>query len=498
MLELINRARENPLAEAQRYDIDLNEDLDPGTISASAKQPLFMNLTLVEAARAHSDWMLDTDTFSHTGVDGSSPGDRIAAAGYDLVAPWGWGENVSWRGTTGSLDDHVKPNLASYIDEQHGSLFLSSGHRKNIMAEGFREIGVGQSLGKFTSGDSTIYSASMITQKFAFSGDDIFLGGVAYKDSDGDNFYSLGEGLEGIKFSLPDLGLEVETLNTGGYQLAVPSGTHQVVVSGEGLQNSYSKEVTLSDKNKKLDLVLDVDGTVSGGWEVYGDAVPDDGDDGVPSDDEPDDGAPDDGAPDDGEPDDDVPDDDVPDDDVPDDGKVPVGEAAPVYAGLFLKEMVGNDSLEGGLFDVFVRVLGRQLEENAEGHLEPSPAFDILASVFSFVLSDPDDRPPSPLVYSSDKIADAHAFAHAQVFSDVLSYDNVVEDGAVSDGAGFERDLEQGLERELGAGVESESDLWAELDSWAESNLVSESDHNVVQICCSGTGDMVYYDPDWG
>jgi hypothetical protein len=40
MLELINRARANPVAEASRDGIDLNEGLAPGTISAAAKQPL--------------------------------------------------------------------------------------------------------------------------------------------------------------------------------------------------------------------------------------------------------------------------------------------------------------------------------------------------------------------------------------------------------------------------------------------------------------------------
>jgi hypothetical protein len=39
-LELINRARLDPVAEAARLGIDLNEGLAAGTISAAAKQPL--------------------------------------------------------------------------------------------------------------------------------------------------------------------------------------------------------------------------------------------------------------------------------------------------------------------------------------------------------------------------------------------------------------------------------------------------------------------------
>ena len=41
MLELINRARANPAAEATRYGIGLNDDVLPAdTISTSPKQPL--------------------------------------------------------------------------------------------------------------------------------------------------------------------------------------------------------------------------------------------------------------------------------------------------------------------------------------------------------------------------------------------------------------------------------------------------------------------------
>ena len=87
LLELVNRGRANPTAEAARYGIDLNEGLAPGTISSDPKQPLALNLNLIDAARGHSQWMLDNDVFSHTGAGGSSPGDRMTAAGYDFLAP---------------------------------------------------------------------------------------------------------------------------------------------------------------------------------------------------------------------------------------------------------------------------------------------------------------------------------------------------------------------------------------------------------------------------
>ena len=81
-LELVNRARANPGAEASRLGIDLNQGLTAGTIADTAKQPVAMNQFLNDSAQTHSDWMLATDTFSHTGANGSSAGDRMKAAGY--------------------------------------------------------------------------------------------------------------------------------------------------------------------------------------------------------------------------------------------------------------------------------------------------------------------------------------------------------------------------------------------------------------------------------
>jgi hypothetical protein len=52
MVELINRARANPAAEAARYGIDLNEGLAAGTISAKAKQPLAISPNLIVSSRA--------------------------------------------------------------------------------------------------------------------------------------------------------------------------------------------------------------------------------------------------------------------------------------------------------------------------------------------------------------------------------------------------------------------------------------------------------------
>lgn len=81
LLELINRARLDPAAEARRLGLNLNDNLAPGSIDASAKQVLAPNALLETAATAHSKWMLAADVFSHNGSNGSTPASRVTATG---------------------------------------------------------------------------------------------------------------------------------------------------------------------------------------------------------------------------------------------------------------------------------------------------------------------------------------------------------------------------------------------------------------------------------
>jgi Ca2+-binding RTX toxin-like protein len=244
MLELVNRARLDPAAEAARLGIALNQGLPAGTIDATSKAPLAMNFLLIDSARSHSQWMLNTDTFSHTGVGGSSPQDRMDDAGYVFNSPSWNGENISWTGSTGAID------LTAAIYAQHDSLFKSSGHRTNILFENFREMGVGQISGQFLA-NGTNFNASMVTQNFAQSGSKLFLTGVAYNDGDTNNFYSVGEGIANVRISFS--GSATRTTTSGGYQLAVPNGVQLVSFDdGNGLARVRA---TLTGENAKLDYV---------------------------------------------------------------------------------------------------------------------------------------------------------------------------------------------------------------------------------------------------
>lgn len=244
-LELVNRARLDPLAEAALQGIDLNQNLAPGTLDGSAKQVLAPNGFLDLAAEAHSAWMLQTDIFSHTGVSGTDPGQRMTSAGYVFSGNWTWGENIAWSGTTGTID------LAAAISGHHRGLFLSSGHRVNILNDSFREIGIAQVGGQFTY-NGTAYNASMATQAFATSGNSAFLTGVIYNDSNGDKFYSIGEAGAATSFTIG--GTSDTSEAAGGYALAT-SGVAGVLVSINQGGALSTVRIDLSAGNAKLDLV---------------------------------------------------------------------------------------------------------------------------------------------------------------------------------------------------------------------------------------------------
>ena len=87
---------------------------------------LAWNCLLETAALNHASSMADNDYFSHTGLDGSSPGDRITAAGYIWRA---YAENIA----AGYAD--AEAAMAGWLE--------SPGHCANIMNSSVTELGAG-------------------------------------------------------------------------------------------------------------------------------------------------------------------------------------------------------------------------------------------------------------------------------------------------------------------------------------------------------------------
>ncbi|MDA0657739.1 MAG: FG-GAP-like repeat-containing protein [Planctomycetota bacterium] len=249
LLELVNRARANPLVEASRYGLgDLNQGISGAQITSVPKQPLAPHQALVNAAVGHSQNMLDLDYFSHTDLQGRSPSDRAAAAGYSAGA----GENIAWGGSTGSIDQ------GQHVLDRHRDLFLSAGHRRNILFDTYRELGTGVRFGVFVH-QGVGYNASMVTENFGNRGGNFFITGVAYRDNlVNDDFYSLGEGSNGVTITAtPVTGGDFYTVVTGasgGYGLQVPAGTYTVTATGGSVNGVLTmSQIVVGSANVKVD-----------------------------------------------------------------------------------------------------------------------------------------------------------------------------------------------------------------------------------------------------
>ena len=262
MLELINRARMNPVAEAVRFGIELNEGITNDPVSPNPKQPLAFNPHLLQAARGHSTWMLDNDVFAHVQTNGSNPGDRMASAGYSFDGSYGYGENIAWRGTTG-----ISLAVGPTVVQEHEDLFVDEGiedrgHRRNILAPAFREVGVGVGVGLFRQG-SNDFNSVMVTQDYALSdaSPGPFLLGVVYRDSNHNGAYDTGEGLSGVRIVPAGAAFQAVSSTSGGYAIPITglSGGLQVTFSGAPLTEPVTKPVSLTGENVKVDFEFNAD-----------------------------------------------------------------------------------------------------------------------------------------------------------------------------------------------------------------------------------------------
>ena len=269
LLELINRDRANPNQAASLYGIGLNDDInDPEKmISGDAKQPLAFNFLLNDAANFHSQWMIDNNIFAHEGVEHAGPfhgstnqtgthrdraDDRMRDAGYQFTGSWTWGENLS-KASSGTTTGTINLN-ASLIRQINEGLFKSPSHRPNVMGDNFREVGLAALKGDFDN-----YDSLLVTEKFAKSGSDIFLTGVAFDDLiEDDDFYSVGEGLTGVEVTAvrqsDNQQFTTTTTSTGGYNLVLDPGTYEVNFEQNNQTIGSARRVEIVDQNIKLDL----------------------------------------------------------------------------------------------------------------------------------------------------------------------------------------------------------------------------------------------------
>lgn len=115
-----------------------------GVRADSGAGPVAFDARLGRAAQGHANDMLANDYFSHTGLDGSSAGDRIAAQGYNWST---YGENIA-KG---------QQSEAAVLDAWQNS----SGHRRNNLNPAFEDFG----LAKAGSGSNTYWVLVLATER---------------------------------------------------------------------------------------------------------------------------------------------------------------------------------------------------------------------------------------------------------------------------------------------------------------------------------------------
>jgi uncharacterized protein YkwD len=130
-------------------------DLHNWTRAEYGLQPLCLHSVLTEAARTHSQEMLDVGYFGHESSDGRTAEGRVEGFGYTSsgYSYWAIGENIGWGTGYKGLPDH-----------RFEEWMASSDHRPNILSEDFDEIGIGVRAGRGYV-DGTMYTVDFGTRR---------------------------------------------------------------------------------------------------------------------------------------------------------------------------------------------------------------------------------------------------------------------------------------------------------------------------------------------
>jgi hypothetical protein len=303
LLELLNRARANPVAEAgllaNSTDPNVQGAMHAFSVNTTIMQtqfatlptglpPLAFNPYLLQSSLLHSEDM-NTGNFQGHQNSANPPGgltpnlpeatafpNRLQVAGYTDYA--GAAENVYAYGVT---DDEIHAsfeidwgnateefetstgNINTYPSQ--GGMQYPPGHRYNDHEQSFdpdsnttttvplREIGISISSNSTGTGDPTKHTGPFIaTYDIGLHNSDTdtaFITGVVYTDNRGTNFYAPGEGIGNVSVtaiaSIDGSSTSGITANSGGYAVPVPGpGTYSVTFSGGGVAN-YTANVTV-------------------------------------------------------------------------------------------------------------------------------------------------------------------------------------------------------------------------------------------------------------
>ncbi|MGG7568341.1 CAP domain-containing protein [Rhodovulum sp. DZ06] len=276
-LELVNRLRLDPTGSFDRFIADAATGTahDPGVTAAlawffvdldalaaqlgslTAVAPLAWNGLLHDAAAGHNAAMQAADEQSHQ-VEGEAPlGARVDATGYLWTTlaenVYAYSENPDHAHAGFVIDWGYDTGESTYDRAGGDGIQDPAGHRNALMSANYSEIGIdwlADSSGLTSVGP---WLTTQVLGTAVFSGPKVL--GVVYADADADGAYSMGEGAAAA-ISIA-AGAPVAAQAAGGYSLDANIGVQRMAFSGGGLERDIELDVTVVDRNVKIDVTAD-------------------------------------------------------------------------------------------------------------------------------------------------------------------------------------------------------------------------------------------------
>jgi subtilisin-like proprotein convertase family protein len=286
LLELMNRARIDPVAEADRVfadygDVVVKQNVDhyvrqrPGVEftraenraafqSYTPRAPFSFDPLLIEAARKHSALGRQNDDQSHQYPGEAGLLARVQAEGYSLLLV---GESV-FMYARNMLHAHAGFAVDWGQAVPQGETRPYLGHRNSLMNHDGTRPYVQVGIGIVADADpQTDVGPRLVTIDFGQpSSSTRYVTGVCYEDRDGDGFYSAGEGLAGVLVEATGTTFHTYSSASGGYALPVPGNAGAITVTALGDANGPSAtvgrqvvDVTMAGANVKLDFTTPPD-----------------------------------------------------------------------------------------------------------------------------------------------------------------------------------------------------------------------------------------------
>jgi uncharacterized protein YkwD len=262
-LELLNRARANAPAEAQRLialddfyvqnalkNVNTNQMVQQFSTNPAA-MPLSFNAQLMNAARAHAQYQFNNGIQSHVGPGTNTLAQRLQAAGY----PYYWATENVYSYAQSVVHGHAAFEIDWTGDTANGGMQSPPAHRDHNHDRRFVEIGIGVINGTNKVGANVAVGPQLVTQDFGTTAPGkTYITGVAYYDLNGNNFYDLDEGLSGVNVTVDGVDAYAVTASSGGYSIPVAANQNYTVrfkaTSAAELVNAVSVATT---NNLKVD-----------------------------------------------------------------------------------------------------------------------------------------------------------------------------------------------------------------------------------------------------